>query len=521
MSHLPLCRLFATIVETASSLEKATGVTEGSAKHKPLPLETSLWILKSLLPFVRTVIQAKHTLLHPIHRLPVELLSDIFLHVHQSNADSTNDLLMHRCTPGRSMLPSATVFILGRVSSYWRKIAQSTPTLLSSVTATSHRLPLWWKKFFTSDGIDRRGIDFLLYGYGIFPPLNTIMNDIEATWIRSLTIHGHDWVVFTRFLERGRLSRVEELHFTPLDTSYDRFNVPGGLSGTLRTLILYDCIPWFNCVFPKLRKLSITYTQYKVSRNTPWHPDWRQLAVFAPNLEELSMLHRSTFPQISAMSTTAKDVELDWPTIRSLASLSPGLVKIPAERMRVRVEDVVLYSGTSDGKGTNHPSGHGRNLMEVLWNGFFTKTGLGQMVQNLAICGYPYCGTRNHNPLLPFTSLKILELEGNSAGSLMNCLSIKVGAKDVAPDTPDGARNEGTQEMATACPNLERLVVLNSDLDGDALMRIISERNNSVWVMKGKVRLLRHVEIWHCPGVSTEIRRSLRRLRDQDVPTME
>jgi hypothetical protein len=127
MSHLS-CRLFATILQTASSLEKATGISEGNAKHKPLPLDTSLWILKRLLPFVRTVIQAKHTLLHPIHRLPVELLTDIFLHVHKSTVDSTNDLYFRRKS-GRWVLPLPAVFILGSVSSYWRKSRTIHPRL--------------------------------------------------------------------------------------------------------------------------------------------------------------------------------------------------------------------------------------------------------------------------------------------------------------------------------------------------------------------------------------------------------
>ena len=516
MSHL-LCRLFATIVETASNLEKATGVSEGNAKHKPLPLETSLWILKSLLPFVRTVIQAKHTLLHPIHRLPVELLTDIFLHAHESNVDSTNGLLVRRLKPGNMMLPSSTVFILGRVSSYWRKIAQSTPALLSSVTVTNNRLPPWWKKFLTSGGINRRGIDLLIYLYNTHTQLNNTMNDIKMTWVRNLTIHGYDLAAFGRFLERGPLSRLEELNFIPLDASSERLSVPLGLSGTLQTLIVYECMPMFHGVFPKLRKLCIAYTVYKYPRDPHRRPDWGRLATFAPNLEELSVLHRSTFPEISALRTTAKDVELDWPTIRSLASLSPGLVKIPAERMRVRVEDVVLYPGKSAGRWTNSHSDNGSSLMEVLWNSFFTTTGLGQMVQKLTICGYPYSGTLSNNPLEPFTSLRILELEGNMAGTLMNSLSTGGSGKTVAPDTQDEARNEGTQEIAAACPKLERLVVLNSDLDGDALMRIINERNHSVCVLKGKVRLLKHVEIWNCPGVSAEIGRSLRLLRDQDV----
>lgn len=516
LSHLP-CRLFATIVQTASSLEKATGVSEGNAKHKPLPLETSLWILKSLLPFVRTVIQAKHTLLHPIHRLPVELLTDIFLHIHQSNIDSTNDQLLRRLPLGRMMSPSATVFILGRVSSYWRKISQSTPTLLSSVAATSGRLPPWWKKFLTSDGIKRRGIDFLIYVHYTQAHLNNIMKDINVTWVRRLTIYRHDLAAFTRFLERGPLSHVEELIFTSLDMGPNRFDVPRGLSGTLRTLIVYECTPCFNCAFPKLRKLSVTYTEYNASLGSQWSLDWRQLATSAPNLEELSLLHRSSFPHTGAISTTAKDIELDWSTIRSLASISPGLVRISAERMRVRAEDVVSYSGARDGIRTNPQSGHGSSLMEVLWTSFFTTTGLGQLVQKLVICGYPYCGTRNHNPLLPFTGLRVLELEGKAAGSLMNCLSIEGGTQNVTPDAADEAQKEGKQKITTACPNLERLVVLNSDLDGDALMRIIIERNNSVWVLKGKVRLLKHVEIWNCSGVSAEIRRGLRLLRDQDL----
>jgi len=99
----------------------------------------------------------------------------------------------------------------------------------------------------------------------------------------------------------------------------------------------------------------------------------------------------------------------------------------------------------------------------------------------------------------------------------MNSFSINGGEENVEPDAPDGERSEGMQEIAVACPNLGRLVIRNSDLEGGELMRIISERNNSACVLKGKARLLRHVEIRDCPRISGEVRRSLRLLRDQKV----
>ena len=504
------CRLFATILQTANSLEKATGVSEGNAKHKPLPLDTSLWILKRLLPFVRTFIQAKQTLLHPIHRLPVELLTEIFLHIHKSNVDSINDLLLLRPNSGRTI---PTVFILGRVSSYWRKIAQSIPTFISFVPVTNNPLPPWWRKCLTSDMIGRRGVDFLIRGYNTNPQLRNTMNGIKVTWIRSATVKEYNWAELTYYLDRGPLSRLEEINFTPPRWSFELFPIPWCLSGTLHTLIVHECIPIFTPVFHKLRKLSIIYMEDKFARDLHLQRDWRMLATFAPNLEEFSLLHRSSFPEISGISTTAKDVELDWTTIRSLGSCSPGMVKIPAGRMRVRGETAVCTDRADIG-GNNHRPTNDSSLMEVLWNNFFTATGLGQRLKQLTIYGYR---TWNYNLLQPLTGLRILEVEGPIGSSLMNSLSVKDSGGSVASDAPDGARSEETQEMAVACPNLERLVIRNSDLDGEALLKIISERNSSVWVLNGKVRLLKHVEIWNCPRVSTKSRQDLRLLRDQEV----
>ena len=138
-------------------------------------------------------------------------------------------------------------------------------------------------------------------------------------------------------------------------------------------------------------------------------------------------------------------------------------------------------------------------------------------MQHLVIFGYPGCHTRLHYLLQPFTGLRMLELEGKIGGSLIYFLSIEGSGRNVASDASDGARSEETPEMAVACPNLERLAIQNSDLNGEALMRIISERNHSARALKGEVRLLKHIEVWNCPGVSAETRRSLRLLRDQDV----
>ena len=519
MSHLPICpcRLLATILQTANSLEKATGISEGSAKHKPLPLDTSLWILKRLLPFVRTVVQAKHTLLHPIHRLPVEILTEIFLHINKSNVGYISDLPLRRPEYGRKMKPLPTVFILGSVSSYWRKIAHSIPTLISMVSVTGDHLPPWWRKSLASDTIGKRGVDFFIHFYNTNPRLvDNTMNDVKVTWIRSATVQRYSWAALTPFLKRGPLSRLEELNFTTPCTSSERFHVPQCLSGTLRSLAVHECIPIFNHVFHELRRLSIIYSDQKYFRDSHWQRDWRTLATYAPNLEEFSLLHRSNYMDIGALHTTAKDVELDWTTIRSLSSLSPGMVKMPVERMRVRVDTVVWTDIVDMGRNDCRPT-NGGSLMEAIWNSFFATTGLGQMIQHLLISSHQYCRTWDRNLLQPFTGLRTLELEGGIEKSLINSLSIKDSGEIVAAGAPDGARGEESQKIAVACPNLERLVIRNSDLDGEKLMRVICERNSSSWALKGKVRLLKHVEVWDCSGVTAETRRKLRLLRDQDV----
>jgi len=208
----------ATIVQTASGLEEATGVSEIKAKHKPLPLGTALWILKRLLPFVQTIIQAKQTLLHPIHRLPEELLIEVFLHVHKSNVDCTKN-------------PS--IFILGRVSSYWRKVAQSIYGLLLSVPVTYCRLPSWWRDSLASNTIGSRGIDLFIYMCNTNSQLNDTMKDIEVTWVRSLTVKRYDWASLTSFLECGPLSRLQKLDFAPIRSLPKIIDVPWCLRGTL------------------------------------------------------------------------------------------------------------------------------------------------------------------------------------------------------------------------------------------------------------------------------------------------
>jgi len=399
-------------------------------------------------------------------------------------------------------------------SSYWRKVAQSIPGLLLSVIVTYSHLPAWWRDSLVSDAIGRRGIDLFIYMFNLNFHLIIAMKDIQVTWVRSLTVQGYDWASLTSFLQCGPLSRLEELHFTPVDNGHKIIDIPWCLSKTLRTLIVYESLPIFSCTFPKLQKLFIIYPEYRNPQNSHLQSDWRQLATIAPNLETLSLLHRATFPDISALSTTAKDIELDWTTVRSLALLSPVLLKLTAEKMRVTIEDGISYSYTGE---DNCWSGGSRCIMERLWNRFFITTGFGHRVQKLVICGHLFCGVWKHKFLQPFTRVRILELEGEVGRPFMNSLSINGGEENVAPDAPDGGRNDGMQEMAVACPNLERLVIRNSDLDGEELMRILSERNNSIWVVQGQARLLKHVEIWNCPRISAEVRRSLRLLRDQGV----
>jgi len=408
------------------------------------------------------------------------------------------------------------IFILGRVSSYWRKVAQSIPGLLLSVIVTYRRLPSWWRDSLVSDAIGRRGIDLFICTFNLNSHLRVTMKDIQVTWVKSLTVKGYDWASLTSFLQSSPLSRLEELHFTPRGTGPKIIDVPWCLSKTLRILIVYESVPIFSCAFPKLQKLSIIYPEYRNSQNSHRQSDWRQLATIAPNLETISLLHRTTSPGISALSTTAKDIELDWTTVRSLASLSPGLMKLTAKKVRVTIEDAIScpdtrYIGWGCWTGGSHC------LMEGPWNRFFTATGFGQMVQKLVICGHLDCDVWKHNHLQPFTGVRVLELEGEVGGPFVNWLSINGGGTNVVPDATEEGQSEGVQEMAVACPNLERLVIRNSDLDGEELMRIISERNNSAWVMQGKAHLLRHVEIWNCPGISAEVRRSLRFLRDQGV----
>jgi hypothetical protein len=373
-----------------------------------------------------------------------------------------------------------------------------------------NHLPPWWKESLVSDMIRRRGVDFFIHPYNHYAQIDNTMSDIKMTWIRSATISGYTWAPFALFVERGRLSRLEELKFTPISWSLEPFNVPQCFSGTLHTLVLHECTPVLNCVLHKLRKLSITYTEDNFTRGSHWQRDWRTLPTFAPNLKEFSLLHQTAFLDIRALSTTAKDVELDWTTIRSLAALSPEVVKIRAERMRVRV-DTVICTNPTELAWNDYPPANGSSLMEALWNSFFTTTGLGQMIQQLTIYRSMHCTAWHYNLLQPFTGLRILELEGNIGRWLINSLSVQDSGGSGSSDT----RSEETQKMAVACPNLERLVIRNSDLDGEALMGIISERNNSAWVLKGKVRLLKHVEIWNCPGVSAQTRQSLRLLRDQ------
>jgi len=259
------------------------------------------------------------------------------------NLDSTNDLPLPHLELARKVLPLPTVITLGGVSSFWRTIAQSIPTFISFVTVTNTHLPLWsknhlppwWRKSFTSNMISKRGIDFFLYFNNDNVQLSNTMDDIRVTWIRSATIKRRNRAALRRFLECGRLSRLEELNFTPPSIIPKGFRVPKCLSGTLRTLIVNECIPVLKlkCVFPELRKLSFIYARdsFLVSH---WQRDWRTLATFAPNLEEFSLLYRDGFMDINALSTTAKNIELDWTTIRSFASLSAGMVKMPVERMR-------------------------------------------------------------------------------------------------------------------------------------------------------------------------------------------
>jgi hypothetical protein len=453
--------------------------------------------------------------MHPIHRLPVELLTDIFVQIHKSTIDSAIGLRLCRPKPGCLMLPLSTIVVLGGVSGYWRTVAHSIPFFLCSVTLTRKRLPLWWKESLRSALIGRRGLELFICNCNINTRLSRAIDDVRVTWVRSLTIKGYNCTEWTRFLESGPLSRLEELNFAQWSTNTG-FDVPQKLSRTLRTLITYECIPAFHCVFPKLRKLSVIFSEDNPPRRVYWPQGQGTLSTVAPNLDELCTLHGSSLPVTNDLNTMAEDIELDWSTIQTLASLSPGKMKIPAKRMRVRMPDNVPSSGTIHATWGNHQSGESSS-MERTWNSFFITIGLGGIVQKLVLCGYLRCGTWGDNPLQPFTSLKALELEGPMGRLLLNSLSIKDSGKCVESDATNEGQNKEMQEVAVACPNLEQLVIRDSDLDGEALTRVISERNNSVRLLKGKACLLKHVEIWNCPGVSAEVGRGLRILRDQDV----
>lgn len=268
------------LIETLSTFqEKFSSLTAVLSRHHEgarEALQSGPVIVEQLQESQREIkdsIRASYEVLHPIHRLPVELIKDIFLRLVHSEFEEAKNTLSTRYR-----LPFLTAPItLSMVCSQWKAVIDASPELWQFVTLVDSGNPFPFKKSET-----HRCISVLARGIRL-PNLGELAQRCN---IRELIVECRRITALQEALgSLPTLTRLLICYTGPKNPSI-RITVPSDLS-CLRTLACYRVFPDIpDYLLLSLQTLALAkFDHYQDSSTSFW-----QFLSRAPKLRKLIVL---------------------------------------------------------------------------------------------------------------------------------------------------------------------------------------------------------------------------------------
>src|SRR5258706_3847708 len=451
------------------SLETARGVVHsGDDDHKRL---------RHISYTTVAAIMAKYAIVHPIHRLPRDLLTRIFALVVSEEYTAA----AAGVTSGKEVHPLVSPTNLSLVCYHWRDIAYSAEPLWNRILVTAHSPPAPFRTTKTEKPafvLALEGSDSL-HGDGGGLIARHIASLASRTSICELTYNGS---AFESVLEcMGTLSHLKRLSLNYAISTSERIVIT--LPGTLEKLTYLSCThayPSFISTLTTLETLAISVRSGGAEKPPPLDG----LLAKAPNLKTL-LLSRS--PDL----VVGSDIEHS-----SLTSIKAHMSAFGPIASALREGRLLL------------PNFASLELHNIIREGILLKweamiaPGWASQVVNLRLAFASRAAWSEgpdgvHKLFTPFPSLKSLSIVREDRPEILLSASRRV-----------------------SMPKLMHIKVEASGCYGVALLNHVRQSNDRQEVLSGEVSRLTNVELFNCPNVAVGAMRQLRLFRDVEHPAL-
>lgn len=463
-----LTRLAADAKEYRRSLLDSLAVIEKQVDAAQSVISASIGVLARMQGTRSTMLESiklQYGLIHPIHRIPDDILAYIFSLIVSEKFETI------RMFRGDSEdCPDFDALVtLASVCSTWRDITYANPSLWDRVVVTDVSSPTPCRRDCATPPISVVAVGDTLFGndHARLPSLasRTSIGDLTITSSRL----GHIQFDLSRIQSIQRLTIAYSEFQSDPTTSF----VPRDLHN-LSSLTCIHNYPSFLSHIPSIKDFSLSV---RAGDHQPRF-SFDRILRYSPNLETLSLYGS---PILSPSKRTEQKllttIKAHFSAIKSLASaLNHGTLVLP-RLARLEVSDL----------------GHEKLLED--WSEVFPFESWPARVTYLHIglrakCPRIFEADQLYRLLIPFTSITTLSIANEP---LLPAL-LPAGVVPVAR-------------------YLRRLRVEGCSFDGRVLLNVIRKRNGSEWVAQREVTPLTVVELWECPNVPPTTMEELRRMR--------
>ena len=454
------------------SLRKSLGtarnvVYTGDGDHKRL---------RHILNTTVAAIMAKYEIVHPIHRLPRELLTRIFaLVVSEEYAAAAFGV-----TSGKEVHPLVSTTHLSLVCYHWRDVAYSAESLWNRTLVTAHSPPA---PFRTTDAekpafvlaLDENGSP---RGDGGSVIARHIASLASRTSICELTYSGSAFESVRECV--GMLIHLKRLSLTYARSKSDPIVIT--LPGTLDELTYLSCThayPSSISTLAALETLAISVRSGGVEKPPPLD----YLLAKAPNLKTLLL---SRAPDLVVGSDiehcSLTSIKAHMSALRPIASaLREGRLSVPnlslLELHNISREGILL------------------NWEEMLAPGSWTSQIVILRLVFASRAAWSEGPYGVHKLFEPFPSLSSLSIVREDRPEILLAASRRASMS-----------------------KLMHIKVENSACYGVALLNHVTQYNDRQKVLSGEVSRLTNVELFNCPNVTVGVMKQLRLLRYVEEP---
>ena len=455
------------------SLRKSLGtarkvVYTGDGDHKRL---------RHILNTTVAAIMAKYEIVHPIHRLPRELLTRIFaLVVSEEYAAAAFGV-----TSGKEVHPLVSTTHLSLVCYNWRDVAYSAESLWNRTLITAHSPPA---PFRTTDAekpvfvlaLDENGSP---RGDGGSVIARHIASLASRTSICELTYSGSAFESVRECV--GMLIHLKRLSLTYARSKSDPIVIT--LPGTLNELTYLSCThayPFFISTLAALETLAISVRSGEVEK-----PPLDCLLAKAPNLKTLLL---SRAPELVVGSDiehySLTSIKAHMSALRPIASaLREGRLSLP------NLSSLELHNISREGILLNWE--------EMLAPGSWTSQIVNLRLVFASRAAWSEGPHGVHKLFEPFPSLNTLSVVREDRPEILLSASLRASTS-----------------------GLMHIKVENSACYGVALLNLFTQYNDRQEALSGEVSRLTDVELFNCHNVAVGVMKQLRLLRCVEEPVL-